>query len=491
MISKEPSIKKNVSHYANNFRFFDANEKEYKIPTLKLLDDMVTFFKFSNNFPDFSNTIFVGVQHILETTVTLFDALIELGVKPENMYFSGKCYSTSPVIAQQIRKRKINLMEDNKPEEIGQYEKYCRRGIAKMWAIVVNDLKNRNIDQIVVLDEGGRCLEMMPEFVRFEYKIGAIEQTRAGLYTNAVDSNQLIFPLIEVASCVVKKTLEPPLIAAAVISRLENLLLKLKPNPETTFFGIVGNGAIGNGLCKYLLSNGYKVICYDESEAAFKDISDKSFYRVETIPSVIANSNIILGCTGKDITEGLDIFSMVQKDKIFVSCTSEDKEFRSLLRKIGQDNSIDIEVLSDIVCLSKNKNKITVLQGGFPFNFDRNPWNVPAKDIEVTQGLLLGACIQAVTCATKPIHDGKTINRGTRQTLNPLIQSYVALHWLSRRPKNEYPANYHELFKILEWIQKNSGGEYYENNFLNQCFQIVSNNDHQAIQACHTSRAKL
>jgi len=441
--------------------------------------------------PSLEEVIFVLVQHKLETTVTLIDALLALGARPENIILSGKCYSTSPVIADQLKKRKINVMEDSKPEEIGQYDKYNRRGLVKMWEIVANYLKNKNADQVIVMDEGGRCLETMPEFIRFEYKVAAIEQTRAGLYSDAVNVDQLVFPLVEVASCAVKKILEPPLIAIAILNRLKNLLLKLNPDPKTTFFGVVGNGAIGNAVCKYLLSSGYKVLCYDENESAFKDISDKNFYRVETIASVIANSNIILGCTGKDITEGLDILSIVKKNKVFVSCTSEDKEFRDLLLKIGQNNNyIGEEVLSDITYLSKNKSKITILQGGFPFNFDRNPWNVPAEDIEVTQGLLLGACIQAVTCATKPVHDGITINRGSRQILNPLIQSYVALHWLSRRSKNDYPENYKELFKTFEWIKRNSGGEYYENAFLNNCFSVL-NNENQITQSHKTSRAKL
>lgn len=458
---------------------------EYKIPRLPIVDGMVSLVKQCKMLPDLGNTYFIGVQHILETTVTLFDALIEIGVKPENMYFSGKCYSTAPEIEEQVLKRGIKLMPSNKPEEPGEYEKYCRKNISRMWERFIGEINNKHVDRIIILDEGGRCLEGMPEFIGFKYCLAAIEQTRAGLYSESV--NLLPFPLIEVASGAVKKILEPPLIAEAILNRFKNLLTRLNPG-QNTVFGIIGNGAIGNGLCRYLLTQGYTVIVYDQDENAFQNIIDNKFYRLGSIEEIIAGSNIIFGCTGKDVTEKIDILSLVKKDKIFISCTSEDKEFRTLLRAMASQKVVSVDTLSDMVCLSANRSKIIILQGGFPFNFDRKPWNVPARDIEVTQGLLFGSCIQAISSATKPIEDGTTINRGSRQSLNPLIQHYVALRWLSKQKEGRYPHKIIEAFSDLQWIQKSSGGEYHENSFITMCFNPEINS-----QELHNTapRAKL
>jgi len=476
LTNKPPLIHTSSNQYevTVNQSFFKPKEKnkEYPIPQLELLDDMVATVKDKHILPDLSNTIFIGVQHILETTVTLFDSLIAIGIKPENMYFSGKCYSTSPEIEQQVRKRGINLMPSNKPEEPGEYQKYCTKGITKMWELCVEEISQKRVDMIIILDEGGRCLETMPEFIGLNYRVAAIEQTRGGLYSEAVAL--LPFPLIEVASSAVKKILEPPLIAEAILNRFKLLLGGLNP-PQNTIFGIVGNGAIGYGLCRYILSQGYKVVVYDQNENAFENIVEVTFFRLSSIESVISSANIIFGCTGKDITEGIDVLSIVKKEKRFISCTSEDKEFKSLLRLMSSKHAVAVDTLSDIVCLSHNDSKIIVAQGGFPFNFDRKPWNVPARDIEVTQGLLLGACIQAMTSATKPVSDGKTINKGSRQSLNPFIQSFVALHWLKKRNIEKHAAQKTEAFANIEWIKKNSGGEYHQNSLIGICFNAEKN----------------
>ncbi|HEV2613255.1 MAG TPA: NAD(P)-dependent oxidoreductase [Gammaproteobacteria bacterium] len=448
--------------------------EEYKIPTLSLLDDMVEIIKTQVGLPDLSNTVFIGVQHVLETTVTLFDALIALGVKPYNMFFSGKCYSTSPVIEAQVKKRGIHLMPSNKPLKPGEYEEYCQRGIAKMWRNCMAEINGKPIDAIIILDEGGRCLENIPSSVGLNYRIAAIEQTRGGLYTESV--SLLPFPLIEVATCAVKKILEPPLIAEAIINvvirKVRNLLASLQTEAGKTTFGIIGNGAIGGAITKLLLSLGYTVAVYDESESAFQQIIDKSFFRMENVDSVIAIADIIFGCTGKDITSKVDLLKLIKKDKTFISCTSEDKEFKTLLRSIGSQSIVPIDTLSDIVCYTKNGRTITVLQGGFPINFDRNPWNVPANSIEVTQGLLLGGCLQAILCATKAINDGKTINHiGSRQALHPLLQKYVAIHWLKRQKDYAHLEKNLAFFSDVQAIEKNSGGIAPESVVINRAFE--------------------
>jgi len=93
---------------------------------------------------------------------------------------------------------------------------------------------------------------------------------------------------------------------------------------------------------------------------------------------------------GIRLVQGIDVLDIAKKDKVFVSCSSEDKEFLSLLRVIAQ-NSPAVDPMTDVSCVSYSGSKILVLKGGFPINFDRTPSCVPARDIELTRGLLLGA----------------------------------------------------------------------------------------------------
>jgi S-adenosylhomocysteine hydrolase len=473
---QELFMKKDEQEFSPSPKLYSLDQKsvlfqpgsDYPIPKLSLLTDMVARTKASGRFIDVSQFIVVGVQHFLETTVTLFDAIIELGVDPRRMIFMGKCYSTAPEIEKQVRKRGIHVIPSDKPRRAGEYEEYCQDGIAKMWELAIQLIERTDATGIIIIDDGGRCFEGMPESLALRYPVAAIEQTRAGLYSEAV--NLLPFPIIKVATSAVKRILEPRMIAEAVVKRVKALIPELKPDNETVF-GIIGNGAIGDAICRFLLSEQYKVVVYDQNENSFMGAVEKGFFRVETIGELITTANIIFGCTGKDVTEGIDVLSIAKKHKKLISCTSEDKEFRSLLRSISRESRILMDTLGDIVCFTKNGGKITILRGGFPINFDRKPWNVPADQIELTQGLLLGGFIQAATVASKPVNDSFTINRGSRQALDVHLQRYAALHWLQHQSVEKWPLKYQEAFSSLEWIAGNSDGGKYKSTFLTECFK--------------------
>lgn len=442
----------------------------HPIPKLPIIDLMVEKAP-KLLLPTLDKVAFVGVQHILETTATLFKGLIDLGVGPENMFFAGKPYSTSPEVAAAISDLGITLVPGAHHKIVGQYQQACREGSNKMWQRFIESIKSKSIEKIVVLDDGGRVLEAMPSFLKYDYMITGIEQTRGGLYSPSLAS--LPFPLIEVATSAVKCMVESPLIAEAVLNRVRPIMRKICAEPGKTVFGVVGNGAIGFAITNYLLTNGFKVVVYDENGLSFNGHRERNgsryLYRVNSSAAVIANSDCIFGCTGRDITEGIDVFGIATTDKIFISCTSEDKEFLSLLKKIANVSYSGFDPLGDILYTTECGGKISILSGGFPINFDRKPWNVPASDIEVTQGLLFGACLQAMRCATTPVGDGWTVN-GHKLCLNPHIQRYVATMWGGKQPQKRYPEGFFSRFHDVDFIAAKSGGAYKADHLLEQVF---------------------
>lgn len=441
----------------------------YPVPQLEVLDAMVQLAQ-KEAMPNLDKTAFIGVQHALETTATLFQSLIQLGVKPYNMFFSGKCYSTSPAVAKTIENMGINFLHGAEPDRAGGYQTACKEDVKTLWRQFKDVSDKREIDRVIVLDDGGRCIEEMPRTLSFYYPCASIEQTRGGLYSSSLDT--LAIPLIEVASSAVKKHIESPLIAEAILNRVKKLLPSLNLNKQT-ICGVVGNGAIGNAITKYLLSLGQHVLVYDENYHMFKNVANKNLVIMPNIEMLMANCTHVFGCTGRDITKNVDVFNIVESDITLISCTSEDKEFLSLLEKVAEEGKrFYFEPLADITCLSNRRKKILILKSGFPINFDRHPWNVPAKDIEVTQGLLLGACIQAILMASKPIADGITINQQKRQMLDPYVQQRVLTEWLKHQRPQRYPQELLDNFNSIEWIIENSGGEYYPNSTLSNGFKI-------------------
>lgn len=465
--------------YESRANFFSVIKRRnftdapHEIPKLPVIDAMVNNTREGlAHLGDIENTAVIGVQHMLETTGTLFKGLIDIGINPNNMYFNGKCYSTSPVVEREIMDLGVNVFSSIPPLKPGQYQEACRKSIEKMWELYLQQSKNRKITRLIILDEGGRCLETMPEEVSYLYPIAGIEQTRAGLYSKLLDT--FSFPLIDVASSVVKKQIEPPLIAEAAQKELAKLLMHIDIS-ENPIFGVVGNGAIGKGIVKYLLSCGFRVNVYDEDENSFTGIRDLKFCRCPDIKTLITRSHCIFGCTGRDITINLDVFDIVQKDKIFISCSSEDKEFLSVLKEVGKTENIYIDPLSDIICITKTGNKILLAKGGFPMNFNKEPWNVPANDIEVTQGLLLGSCIQAMQSAHMIATDGFNVSKLSRRKLDPYLQRFVLNNWILRQPVGRYSDEHIKQFESIDWINENSGGDYVENEFMKSIFSEENN----------------
>lgn len=444
------------------------------IPKLKVLDTIVQTAK-NQGLPNLDKTVFIGVQHLLETTATLFQALIDLGVPPHNMFFSGKCYSTAPEVVRTIQSMGINILPGTEPVQIGGYQAAIKADVSLLWQQFERAACRRDIERVVILDDGGHCIEVMPCDLPFNYLSASIEQTRGGLYSNSLGN--LMLPLIEVASAAIKKQIESPMIAQAVLNRLKKLLPNLHLGKRTVC-GVVGNGAIGSAVAKYLLSLGQTVLIYDENIATFQGLAGKKLVRVPHIPMLIANCSHVFSCTGRDITKDVDILEVVENDISLISCTSEDKEFLSLLQKLAEEGKrFYFEPLADIICLGNRKHKISILKSGFPINFDRSVFSVPSKDIAITRALLLGAAIQAILTASKPIDNGATIYQPERQMLDPYLQQFALKEWLKQLPTHDYSQELLQNFNNLEWIVANSGGVYKPNLSLSSSFGIEVNNN--------------
>jgi hypothetical protein len=93
-----------------------------------------------------------------------------------------------------------------------------------------------------------------------------------------------------------------------------------------------------------------------------------------------------------------------------------------------------------------------------------------STDIQLTRGLIFGACWQAITAAKKLVDDGLTINAPSRQMLNPYIQRYVVRSWKKTQPKDRYTEDLLTCFDDINWIKNNSADNYRQNDFIEQCF---------------------
>lgn len=389
------------------------------------------------------SVLFVCVQHILSSTIDLFEALIELGALPENIYVLGKHYSTISQAEEKLKKMKINVKSATKIYPIGFFNQAFESDVQQLWQHVESEIKNKKPRLIVILDDGGHCLNFAPNKLLSHYPIVGIEQTTGGLLHH--NFRRLNFPIIEVASSAAKRKLESPFIAEAIASSTSS---QLQLSSKNMCFGVIGKGAIGQAVIQKLRTQDFELFSFD-----ITDENPKKMHHV------FQNSDILLSCTGRDIFHNLTPLKLFKKDIILVSCSSEDKEFRTLLRnaKFSSQNL----PLENLKTKNKSGGEIKILKGGFPINFNNQQELEPIEDIYLTRLLLLGGLIQAVQIAqNKDLHQ-----KNCRLMFEPSFQKHIALNWLKIKEINLENEIFRTNFSNLDWIKSNSGGFNYTENF--------------------------
>ncbi|MDQ8040059.1 MAG: NAD(P)-dependent oxidoreductase [Rickettsiella sp.] len=412
---------------------------------LPLLERIVSQTKTTSNL---RNTAIVYIHHPLQTSVNLIDCMVRLGAQSKNIFILGKKYSECPSVVQQIKKYGVYYQPCSAQAGWGQFAQSFTRDVNWLWKQVNDHLNVSNIEKVLVLDHGGYATSYIPVQILEQCKVIGVEKTTAGL-TKFHDQGLPPFPVIGVANCAVKKILESPLIAEAIV----NKLFPLVPQDRTVTCGIIGYGAIGKALATKLLSMNYKVIVYDHH--LFSLTTRQKINATGNLTNLIDSSDYIFGCTGQDIIKSIEPFRTVQKDKTLISCSSEDKEFLPLLKAIQKKNN---EMVSDPFAEAKYVTDrgatIRILKGGFPINFDNSGESVPKEDIQLTRALVLISILQA----EKFFDNNQFLKKAGIYALDPEMQRFVATAWLQDQPENRFSKTIIDSFKCLEWIIKNSGG---------------------------------
>lgn len=270
------------------------------------------------------NVTFVCVQHLLFTTVDLIQALIMLGAKSSNIHIMGKIYSTCLKVVEQLTEIGVIYYPSTVPQQLGCFNSYFNNDIINMWNNIVNTIVDTKTTTIIILDDGSKCVTNIPEVLINNYRVFAVEQTSSGIAH--IKKNNSILPVINVAYSAAKQILESPMIAKAVIKKLDRVL---SLNIRDLTCGVVGLGAIGQAIIEKLLSLNCQVIVYDRFEVKYPIM--KNVKVANSIQSLFEESGYIFGCTGEDITTDLDI-NKIQGTKSLISCSSQDVEFQFLLQ---------------------------------------------------------------------------------------------------------------------------------------------------------------
>jgi hypothetical protein len=427
------------------------NIPQKKIEKLPVLEALLASKLAPQTSSTLKKTAVVYIHHALYSSISVIKAMIKLGVKPQNIFVLGKHYSECKEVVDIIKGMGIYYQPCSTQIGIANFFSSFVRDVNWLWLKVIAKLQRKNVSNIIILDHGGYGVAFAPPEILRDYNLVGIEKTTCGLKNPL--SQGFSFPIIELASCAVKKILESPLIADAVV----NKLLRFIPIQGSNLIcGVIGYGAIGKAVSDKLLALGHQVIIYDNEQHQIQGIS-KEIVAAKDCSSLIFKADYIFGCSGKEIAVSGNILEDFLRNKTFISCSSEDIEFLPMLRFIRQSKSYKIsnKPLSNIIFKTKKGIAIKILRGGFPVNFDNSGVSVAANEIQLTRALAVSSVIQAANLLTKP----RVINHGGRYMLDPELQRFVALEWFKYQIKNIFP-NVKDKFKNLRWIRAYSGGIY-------------------------------
>ena len=387
----------------------------------------------------------ISVQHLLQSTGSMFEAFIQYGFKPDNIFLTGKIYSTHEATQIKLKSLGINIIESTVPTELGIYIESLEKDVCKMWQLLSTKLKTES--KIIILDDGGYTLKNVPYSILKNHSVFGIEQTTSGIRMQSAFGK---FPVIHLAASATKVIIEPPIVSEAVKIQLGEIIEELHPGK----IGIIGYGNIGRALVKDFKSK-YSILVFDIKNEWKGDPLEAVTY-CKSINDVYNQSNVVIGATGQDISD-LNWLTNSSNDKTLISISSGDIEFNNLLKQCKPYLTEEIKNPLQILNLKTAQgHSLKILRGGMVANFTGAPDSSPGNIIQVTRGLLFSAVVQIIR------DNAKLQMTSGAVMLDPTFQSEVVQLWFQYQPERQldYSKEILNGFKNIEWIKAHSAGEF-------------------------------
>lgn len=321
------------------------------------------------------DVLVLACQHLLQTTLPMFEALFSQGLKPEQCFVLGKCYSTHQASADELRTRGVYVSPLSSAFDSHQtFDEQFSEYIFQFLEEVKTRVDIHAFRRIVILDDGGRLIEAAQQVFPTEHLVG-VEQTSSG-YTRLARM-PLHIPVINIARSRAKLEIESPLIARIVVKEIEVAIKKARLVDPSIL--VIGKGPIGNEI-QMALRRTYRVSGCDL-------VADRCDFQ-GVFKTRLNDFEVIIGATGAAALTKEDIQS-IQRRVLLISASSSDREFPSAwLRQ-------QLPKTSDCHGTVSTGNNVLV-RSGFPINFTGGPYSLPPSESAFTCSLLFSGVCQSI-----------------------------------------------------------------------------------------------
>jgi hypothetical protein len=315
--------------------------------------------------------------HLLPNNVPLFRHLAHV-VGADKIFIIGKPYSNTRQAYLKLALAGIEIIPINVKPGM-PYSLASHEGVQALWQKILETRKENSFSNLLILDDGGDIWTSIPWSKIGDLKIAGMEQTQRGI-TRILESKLKLPPIISVATCGIKKEIESVFIAKSVVKKVEETL-DYKKNK----IGVLGMGSIGYAVYKNLIPKAKNCLYYDPLG------KDHGPGKISSIDELINKSDIIIGTTGTNSLQHIP-FERIEGHKILVSASSADIEFSTVLQFVEKHNDNPFDTIE--VKVHENLS-FSILNGGYPMNFDRLNDATPDDEIVLTRCLLYIGMMQA------------------------------------------------------------------------------------------------
>ena len=406
------------------------------------------------------DTAVVAVQHMLWQTVDLFDALVALGVKRQNIFALGKVYSNSPIVIGALRNRGMTVIESSAASP-GEFSRAFQLDVNRLWEVVQASLAQRRIRRVLILDDGGKCATSMPRELLRRYEVGGVEQTSFGMFVFEQTPPQ--FAVVSWARSAVKLQLGGPLFSHCLLAKVQSEFLRGKLLTKKRV-GIIGLGSIGSALANLMERQRNNVRFYDpDPRYQVPECLQGRVTRVDSLEELLLKCDYVFGCSGREPFKEQWPLRYRRGIKLF-SGSGGDHEFGPIIRDLKSRRGFKVSPDTlDIHCDDGPSGPLCIAYLGYPYNFaSRDLEAVPTSVVQIETAGLLAGLIQART-HLRFCEDGRAKNCGVHR-ISAEVQRFLVETWrrVMEHDHIDLPKVYGYQPELLEaarergWFVKNS-----------------------------------
>jgi hypothetical protein len=391
------------------------------------------------------NCILLAHIHILSSTIPFFRRLLSLGFAASAIVVVPKSYSTMPAARAELERMGCHMVgDDEELFESGGYDRVIQRPLSQACELGALLYRNRFAKRCILVDDGGALTESWWRFHQGERYLDTIsvQQTSSGWFEHRF--REAMIRRVNVAGSAAKRLFESRIIVSGVLRKVASLHILR----DFRRVAVVGVGNVGKALAHELFKRQKIVTTFDKQ----LDREVHGCERAVDWTACVKQADVIFGCTGRDFMDDKLHYLESVGAKHFISLSSRDVEFRSLLTSPAARRD---RRFGGVVVRWKGAGPFVVLNGGFPINFDREREWEDESEIGLTRALVLLGVVQALCLpARRPTK--------ANEKLALKCQQILVKTWLKRRNKTcaDYEISERDFYDMRWWFRESRGSEY-------------------------------